>query len=77
MCIRDSERPLLKGAYIDSDVFVGDNQLEVLAKLKSKQELLGEIVTLLQSPIQNVISGLTGSSSQKVAGLVKALEERG
>lgn len=72
-----NERPLLKGAYIDSDVFVGDNQLEVLAKLKSKQELLGEIVTLLQSPIQNVISGLTGSSSQKVAGLVKALEERG
>ncbi len=74
---KDSDRPILKGAYIDSSVFSGDNQLETLAKLKSKTELLGEIVGLLQSPARNVISALQGSSAQKIAGLVKALEERG
>ncbi len=74
---KSNERPLLKGAYIDTAVFSGDNQLETLAKLKSKSELLGEIVGLLQSPARNVISGLQGSSAQKIAGLVKALEERG
>ncbi len=74
---KGTDKPTLKGAYIDSDVFVGDNQLEVLAALKSKGELLGEIIGLLQSPARNVISALQGSSSQKIAGLVKALEERG
>lgn len=74
---KGSDRPTLKGAYIDSDVFVGDNQLEVLASLKSKSELIGDIIGLLQSPARNVISALQGSSSQKIAGLVKALEERG
>ncbi|MBK8658541.1 MAG: 50S ribosomal protein L10 [Bacteroidetes bacterium] len=74
---KSNERPLLKGAYIDSSIFSGDNQLETLAKLKSKSELLGEIVGLLQSPARNVISALQGSSAQKIAGLVKALEERG
>ncbi|MCW5906887.1 MAG: 50S ribosomal protein L10 [Chitinophagales bacterium] len=73
---KGSDKPTLKGAYIDSDVFVGDNQLEVLAALKSKAELLGEIIGLLQSPARNVISALQGSSSQKIAGLVKALEDR-
>lgn len=73
----DGDKPVLKGAYIDSDVFVGDNQLEVLAKLKSKKELIGEIVGLLQSPARNVISALQGSSAQKIAGLLKSLEERG
>lgn len=74
---KDSDRPILKGAYIDSSIFSGDNQLETLAKLKNKAELLGEIVGLLQSPARNVISALQGSSAQKIAGLVKALEERG
>ncbi|HRP39053.1 MAG: 50S ribosomal protein L10 [Chitinophagales bacterium] len=73
----DKQKPVLKGAYIDSSIFVGDNQLEALASLKSKNELLGEIVSLLQSPTQRVISALQGSSGQKIAGLVKALEERG
>lgn len=73
---KTNERPHLKGAYIDSDVFIGDNQLEVLASLKSKSELIGDIIGLLQSPARNVISALQGSSSQKIAGLVKALEER-
>lgn len=73
---KDGDKPALKGAYIDTDVFVGDNQIDVLAKLKSKKELLGEIVGLLQSPASNLISALQGSSAQKIAGLVKALEER-
>lgn len=68
------EKPVLKAAYIDSSVFVGDNQLDALKTLKSKQDLIGEIITLLQSPAKNVISGLNAGS--KLASLVKALEER-
>lgn len=73
---KTNDKPVLKGAYIDSDVFVGDNQIAVLAALKSKAELLGDIIGLLQSPAKNVIGALQGSSSQKIAGLVKALESR-
>ena len=73
---KDGERPILKGAYIDSDVFVGDNQLATLASLKSKAELIGDIIGLLQSPAKNVISALQGSSGQKIAGLLKAIEEK-
>lgn len=49
-------RPLLKAAYIESAIFVGDDQLDVLASLKSKEELVGEIIGLLQSPAKNVVS---------------------
>jgi large subunit ribosomal protein L10 len=73
---KDGERPVLKGAYIDSAIFVGDNQLAVLSKLKSKKELLGEIIGLLQSPAKNVIGALQASSGQKIAGLLKAMEDR-
>ena len=73
---KDGERPILKGAYIDASIFVGDNQLSILAALKSKKELLGEIIGLLQSPAKNVISGLQASSGQKIAGLLKTLEDR-
>ena len=74
---KTNEKPVLKAAFIDSDVFLGDNQIAVLAKLKSKKELIGDVLGLLQSPARNVISALQGSSAQKIAGLVKALEERG
>src|ERR1043165_1541998 len=74
---KGSEKPVLKGAYIDTDVFVGDNQLAVLASLKSKAELLGDIIGLLQSPAKNVIGALQASSGQKIAGLLKAIEEKG
>lgn len=67
--------PALKGAYIDSDIFVGDDQLESLIALKSKNELIGEVIGLLQSPAQNVISALK-SSGGKLAGIVKTLSER-
>jgi large subunit ribosomal protein L10 len=70
-----TEFPGFKGAYIDSAVFIGEDQLEILKKLKSREELVGEVIGLLQSPAKNVISALK-SSSNKLAGLVKALEER-
>ncbi|PRY55094.1 LSU ribosomal protein L10P [Arcticibacter pallidicorallinus] len=73
---RTGDKPLIKGAYIDSAVFVGDNQLDALATLKSKEELVGEIIGLLQSPAKNVISGLK-SGGATIAGLVKTLQERG
>ena len=68
------EKPVLKAAFIDGEVFAGDNQLKVLSTLKSKQDLLGEIITLLQSPAKNVISGLNAGA--KLAGLVQALESK-
>lgn len=70
-----NDKPLLKAAYIDSAVFVGENQLEALVNVKSKQELVGDIVGLLQSPAKNVISALK-SSGGKQAGIVKTLQER-
>lgn len=71
----ENERPLLKAAYIDSAVFIGDDQLDALTKLKSKEQLLGEVIGLLQSPARNVISALQ-SGGQTIAGLVKTLQER-
>ena len=74
---KKSDRPVLKGAYINEAVFIGDNQIDALIALKSKDEVIGEIIGLLQSPAKNLISALTSGASNKVAGLVKALEERG
>ena len=70
----NSEKPVLKAAFIDGDVFAGNDQLKVLTTLKSKNDLIGEIIGLLQSPAKNVLSGLNAGS--KLAGLVKALEDR-
>lgn len=69
-----TDKPVLKAAFIDTDVFVGDNQLEALRTLKSKEDLIGEIIGLLQSPAKNVISGL--NVGNKLAGIIKALEDR-
>lgn len=68
-------KPALKGAFIDTAIFLGDNQLEALANLKSKNELIGDIISLLQSPAQNVISGLQ-SGGGKLAGILKTLSEK-
>ncbi|AYL97137.1 MULTISPECIES: 50S ribosomal protein L10 [Mucilaginibacter] len=73
---KTGEKPILKAAYIDSAVFIGDNQLDTLTKLKSKEQLIGEIVGLLQSPAKNVLSALQ-SGGTTIAGLVKTLQERG
>lgn len=72
---KQHDKPVLKGAWIDESIYVGDDQLAVLSSLKSKEELLGEIITLLQSPAMNVVSALKSGGST-IAGLVKALEER-
>ena len=73
---KKGDKPVLKAAYIDSAIFVGDNQLDTLINLKSKEQLIGEIIGLLQSPAKNVISGLQ-SGGNKLAGIVKTLQERG
>jgi len=70
-----AEKPLLKGASIDSDLFIGDDQLDILSKLKSKAELIGEVIALLQSPATNVLGALQ-SGQHKLAGIVKTLSER-
>ena len=72
---KKGDRPILKGAYIDSSVFIGDDQLGTLVDLKSKEELVGEIIGLLRSPAINVISALK-SSGNTIAGLLKTLSER-
>jgi large subunit ribosomal protein L10 len=71
---KTGEKPVLKAAFIDGDVFAGDEQLKTLISLKSKHDLIGEIIGLLQSPAKNVISGL--NAGNKLASLVKALEDR-
>jgi large subunit ribosomal protein L10 len=68
-------KPKLKAASIDSSLFIGDENVKMLAELKSKNELIGDVIALLQSPAKNVLSALL-SGKQTVAGLVKALEER-
>lgn len=71
----NQERPVLKAAFIDSDVFVGDAQLETLRNLKTRHELIGEVIGMLQSPAKNVVSALQ-SGGGKLAGILKTLEER-
>jgi large subunit ribosomal protein L10 len=73
---KSGDKPILKAAYIDSAVFIGDNQLDALVNLKSKEQLVADIIALLQSPAKNVISGLQ-SGGNKLAGIVKTLQERG
>ncbi|KGO79268.1 MULTISPECIES: 50S ribosomal protein L10 [Flavobacterium] len=72
---KKSDKPVLKGAYIDEAVFIGDEQLEALASLKSKEEVIGDIIGLLQSPAKNVVSALK-SSGGKLAGIIKTLSEK-
>ena len=73
---KKNDKPILKAAYVEGCVYVGDDQIDALCNIKSREELIGDIVALLQSPAKNVISALQGSAGQKVAGIVKALEER-
>jgi large subunit ribosomal protein L10 len=71
-----NEKPALKAAYVQECAFVGADKLEELVNIKSKEDLIGEIIGMLQSPLQNVISALENGGSQKIAGLVKTLEEK-
>ena len=73
---KDKEsNPSLKAASIDYDLFIGSEHLETLATLKSKEELIGEVIGLLQSPVNNVLGALM-SGQHKLAGIVKTLQER-
>ncbi len=72
---KKSNKPLLKGAFIAEAIYIGDEQLDALINIKSKEEMVGEIIGLLQSPIKNVISGLK-SGGGKLAGILKTLSEK-
>lgn len=63
----NAERPILKGAYVEETIYIGDNNIDALASIKSKNELIGEIVGLLQSPAQRVISALQNNAEKKEA----------
>ncbi|MFP4090943.1 MAG: 50S ribosomal protein L10 [Cyclobacteriaceae bacterium] len=72
---KNLEKPALKGASIDTALFVGDEHLDMLSSLKSKNELIGDVIGLLQSPAKNVVSSLQ-SGKNLLAGIVKTLSER-
>ena len=72
---KKSKKPILKGAYVEAAIFVGDDQLDALVNIKSKEELIGDVITILQSPAKNVISALQ-SGGGKLAGILKTLSEK-
>ncbi len=72
---KTSDRPILKGAYVEEAVYIGDDQLDALVNIKSKEEVIGEIIGLLQSPAKNVISALKSGGST-LSGIIKTLSEK-
>jgi large subunit ribosomal protein L10 len=72
---KKSEKPLLKGAFIEEAIYLGDDQLDMLVNIKSREELIGDVITLLQSPAKNVISALQ-SSGGKLSGILKTLSQK-
>ena len=72
---KGSEKPVLKGAYVEEAVYVGDDQLDSLVNIKSKEEVIAEIIGLLQSPAKNVISALQ-SGGGKIHGILQTLSEK-
>jgi large subunit ribosomal protein L10 len=68
-------KPLIKGAYVEESVYTGDNLIEILAALKSREELIGDIIMLLQSPAKNVISALQSGGS-KIHGVLETLSKK-
>ena len=72
---KKSDKPILKGAFIEEAIYIGDETLEALVAIKSKDELIGEIIALLQSPTKNIVSALE-SGGGKLSGIIKSLSER-
>ncbi len=72
---KKSDKPILKGAFIEEMTYLGDDQLDFLISIKSKDELMGDIIALLQSPAKNVVSALQ-SGGNKLSGILKTLSER-
>ena len=69
------DKPVLKGAYVQESIYIGDNQLDALVAIKTKDELVGDIIMLLQSPVNNVISALQ-SGGNKIHGVLETLSKR-
>ena len=72
---KKSDKPVLKGAFVEEAIYIGDDQLDALVNIKSKEELIGDIITILQSPAKNVISALQSGGSQ-LSGILKTLSEK-
>ncbi len=72
---KNHDRPILKAAYVDESVFIGDHCLDQLIQLKSRQELVSEVIGLLQSPMRRLVAALC-SGGHRLAGIVQALEEK-
>jgi large subunit ribosomal protein L10 len=72
---KKNDKPVLKAAYIQESLYIGDDSLDSLLKIKSREQLIGEVIGMLQSPMQNVISGLKGQGG-KIAGILKTLSEK-
>ena len=72
---KDSEKPVLKGAYVEEMIYLGDDQLEYLTNIKSKEELLADVIALLQSPAKNVVSALQ-SGGNILTGVLETLSEK-
>ncbi len=72
---KNKEKPLLKAAYVEESIYIGDEMLDALANLKSKEELVADVIALLQSPAKNVVSALQ-SGGQKITGILKTLSEK-
>ena len=72
---KKSEKPLLKGAFVEESIYIGDDQISTLVSLKSKEEVIGEIIGLLQSPVKNIISSLK-SGDGKLSAILKTLSNQ-
>ena len=72
---KTSDRPILKGAYIEECCYIGDDMIDALCNVKSKNDLIADVIALLQSPMKNVISGLQ-SGGHKLSGILETLSER-
>ena len=72
---KTSDRPILKGAFIEECCYIGDDMLDTLCNVKSKNDLIADVIALLQSPMKNVISGLQ-SGGHKLSGILETLSER-
>ena len=70
-----NDRPILKGAYIEECCYVGDNMIDTLCNIKSKNDLIADVIALLQSPMKNIISGLQ-SGGHKLSGILETLSEK-
>ncbi|MCH1609061.1 MAG: 50S ribosomal protein L10 [Flavobacteriaceae bacterium] len=72
---KKSDKPILKGAFIEEAIYIGDDQIDLLESIKSKEELIGDVIAILQSPAKNVISALQ-SGGTNLSGIIKTLSER-